>query len=168
MKLSFLCIYPKVKWYLPICKKCLKTNSDAKITVIDTNNASVANGLIVKYAAKLVKAGKSHEEVLSGINEAIKKTKIYVVLDNLNSAVKGGRLNPTVKLISDFLNLKPIMSIKNDGSLGPISAMWGNKNVPNKISNFISKKIDSDKIYDLAIAHSICEEKGGTFKKTSL
>ena len=146
-------------------KNASKQTPDAKITVIDTNNASVANGLIVKYAAKLVKAGKSHEEVLSGINEAIEKTKIYVVLDNLNSAVKGGRLNPTVKLISNFLNLKPIMSIKNDGSLGPIAAMWGNKNVPNKIANFISKKIDSDKIYDLAIAHSICEEKAEHLRK---
>ncbi len=146
-------------------KNASKQTPDAKITVIDTNNASVANGLIVKYAAKLVKAGKSHEQVLSGINLAIEKTKIYVVLDNLNSAVKGGRLNPTVKLISDFLNLKPIMSIKKDGTLGPIGAMWGKKNVPNKIANFLNKKIDPNITYDIAIAHSICEESAEHLRK---
>ncbi len=142
-----------------------KQTPDAKITVIDTNNASVGNGLIVKYAAKLVKAGKNHEEVLSGIQEAIKKTEIYVVLDNLDSAVKGGRLNPTVKLISDFLNLKPIMSIKKDGSLGPIGAMWGKKKVVNKITKFVTKKLDTSKEYDIAIAHSISEENAELLRR---
>ena len=65
-------------------KNASKQAPDAKITVIDTNNASVGNGLIVKYAGKLVKAGKTHEEVISGINKAIEKTQIYVVLDNLD------------------------------------------------------------------------------------
>jgi len=146
-------------------KNASKQTPDAKITVIDTNNASVANGLIVKYAAKLVKAGKTHEEVISGINKAINKTQIYVILDNLNSAVKGGRLNPTIKVISDFLNLKPIMSIKKDGTLGPIGTMWGKKNVVKKIANFINKKIDSNKEYDIAIAHSICEENAELLRK---
>ena len=54
-----------------------KNTPDAKITVIDTNNVSVANGLIVKYAAKLIKAGKAHSEVVDGINIAIKKTKVF-------------------------------------------------------------------------------------------
>ena len=146
-------------------KNASKQTPDAKITVIDTNNASVGNGLIVKYAAKLVKAGKTHEEVISGINKAINKTQIYVILDNLNSAVKGGRLNPTVKVISDFLNLKPIMSIKKDGTLGPIGTMWGKKNVVKKIANFINKKIDSNKEYNIAIAHSICEENAKLLRK---
>ena len=146
-------------------KNASKQTPDAKITVIDTNNASVGNGLIVKYAAKLVKAGKTHEEVLSGINKAIEKTQIYVVLDNLDSAVRGGRLNPTIKLISDFLNLKPIMSIKKDGSLGPIGAMWGKKNVVKKISKSIIKKINSHKKYDIAIAHSVCEENAELLRK---
>ena len=103
--------------------------------------------------------------MISGINKAIKKTQIYVVLDNLNSAVKGGRLNPTIKLISDFLNLKPIMSIKKDGSLGPIGTMWGKKNVVKKITNSIIKKMNTNKQYDIAIAHSICEENAELLRK---
>jgi len=87
------------------------------------------------------------------------------VLDNLDSAVRGGRLNPTIKLISDFFNLKPIMSIKKDGSLGPIGAMWGKKNIVKKISNSIIKKMDSHKKYDIAIAHSVCEENAELLRK---
>jgi DAK2 domain fusion protein YloV len=147
-------------------KNASKQTPDAKITVIDTNNASVGNGLIVKYAAKLVKAGKTHEEVLSGINEAIEKTQIYIGFDNLNSAVKGGRIKPILGSICNFLNIKPIMSIKKDGSkLKPVSGMWGKKYNPHKFANFLIKKIDSNKTYDLAIAHSICEENAEHLRK---
>ena len=142
-----------------------KKSPDSKITVIDTNNASVANGLIVKYAAKLVKAGKPHEEVILGINNAIKKTKVYVFLNNLDSAVRGGRVSPTIKLIANLLNIKPVMSIKKDGSLGAIGFILGRKTT-NKMNKFISKKIDSIKKYDIAIGHTICEEDAKILRKS--
>ena len=47
---------------------------------------------------------------------------------------------------------------KNDEFFWSFWPIW-------KISNFISKKLDSDKIYDLAIAHSICEEKAEHLRK---
>ena len=141
-----------------------KNSPDAKITVIDTNNASVANGLIVKYAAKLVKAGKTHKEVLFGIKKAIKKTKVYVFLNNLDSAVKGGRVSPTIKFITNLLNIKPVMSIKKDGSLGPIGFIFGNKTT-RKINKFITQKLEKNIKYDIAIGHTICEEDAMILRK---
>ena len=146
-------------------KNASKQTPDSKITVIDINNASVANGLIVKYAAKLVKAGKTHEEVIKGINQAMEKTEVYVVLKDLDYAVKGGRVNSTKKMIAEFLNIKPIMTIKNDGTLGPTGIIWGQKNTTKKINKFISKKLDPNKNYDLAIGHSACEENADFLRK---
>jgi len=58
------------------------------------------------------------------------------------------------------------MSIKKDGSkLKPVSGMWGKKYNPHKFANFLIKKIDSNKTYDLAIAHSICEENAEHLRK---
>ena len=144
--------------------KASKNTPDTKITVIDTNNASVANGLIVKYAAKLVKAGQTHKEVIEGINKAIEQTKVYTFLNNLDYAVKGGRVSSTKKMIVDFLNIKPIMSIKN-GILSPSGAIFGKKNIVNKIFKFISKKINPNKKYDIAIGHAIAEENAGILRK---
>ena len=39
-------------------------------------------------------------------------------------------------IVYSFLNIKPIMSIKKDGTLGPIGVMWGKSNVVEKISKF--------------------------------
>ncbi|MFL2988625.1 MAG: DegV family protein [Candidatus Neomarinimicrobiota bacterium] len=43
--------------------------------------------------------------------------------------------------------------------------MWGKKNVVNKISKFILKKLDDSKKYDIAIAHSVCEENAELLRK---
>jgi len=142
-----------------------KNTPDAKITVIDTNNVSVANGLIVKYAAKLIKAGKTHSEIIDGINLAIKKTKVFAIADNLNYAVKGGRVSKTKKRIADFLNIKPVMSIKKDGKLGPVGAIFGKKNITLKIYKYISKQINPEKKYELAIGHCINEKDADLLRK---
>ena len=142
-----------------------KQTTDSKITVIDTNNTSVANGLIVKYAAKLVKAGKSHEEVINGIKKAISCTSVFVVLRDLDYAVKGGRLSPTKKVIADLLNVKPILTIKQDGSLDKEKNIWGQKNMIKKFHKFLSKQIDSENMYDIAIGHSDCEKNAEILRK---
>ena len=68
-------------------------------------------------------------------------------------------------MIADFLNVKPIMTIKNDGSLGPTGVIWGQKNIIKKINKFIGKKLNSNKEYDLAIGHSACEENAEFLRK---
>ncbi len=142
-----------------------KNSPDAKITVIDTNNVSVGNGLIVKHAAKLIKAGKNHDEVIKGINEAINKTKVFAIADTLSYAVKGGRVSSTKKMIADLLNAKPIMSIDKEGKLAPISAIFGKKNTTKKIYKFIKKQINSDKEYNVAIGHCISENEAELLRK---
>ena len=71
----------------------------------------------------------------------------------------------TKKIVADFLNIKPVMTIKNDGSLGPTGVIWGQKNTIKKINKFIGKKLNPSKEYDLAIGHSACEENAELLRK---
>ena len=57
-------------------KNAAKQTPDSKITVIDTNNASVANGLIVKYAAKLI--GLCDDNVRLPLVTVLDETKVEV------------------------------------------------------------------------------------------
>ena len=121
--------------------------------------------MIVKYAAKLIKAGKTHEEIITGINNAIEKTKVYAIAGSLDYAVKGGRVSSTKKIIADLLNIKPVMSITKDGKLGPIGAIFGKKNTTKKIYTYLSKQINPNKIYHSAIGHCINEKEAEILRK---
>ena len=57
------------------------------------------------------------------------------------------------------------MSIKKDGSLGPIGVVWGKRNIVKKITKYLNKKINPNIEYDIAIAHSICEENAEILRK---
>lgn len=86
-----------------------------KITVINSKLNSGAEGLVVLKAAKELEKGKSYEEVVEIIEDSIKKAKIYVSVDTFKYMVKGGRVSPMKGFIGKILNLKPIISIDENG-----------------------------------------------------
>ena len=131
-----------------------KRVGDTSITVVDGLSASVGLGLIVMKAAALAKEGKNHneiEELLSGI---ITSTDLFLAVKDLSYIVKGGRLPRWVKTIADFLHFRPIMTTKNDGSMGAAGIIRGTSSLPEKMSKFILGKMDTDKSYNVSIGHS--------------
>lgn len=87
----------------------------ARITVIDSRLNSGAQGLVVKKAAEWLDAGLSHEEVTEKIRELIPQTKIYVCLETLENAVRGGRVPNTVGRIGMAIGARPIMTLNAEG-----------------------------------------------------
>ncbi len=69
---------------------------DANIHLIDSKLNSVAEGLIVDYATQLIANGKTVDQIIAQLNNAIARTKIYVSVPNLKAMVASGRLNDRV------------------------------------------------------------------------
>jgi uncharacterized protein len=64
----------------------------AQLTVVDSKNVSVGQGLIVLCAAEHSQAGKSAAEVLAAVARAVAHTRTYGALPNLSFVVRGGRI----------------------------------------------------------------------------
>ena len=73
---------------------------------------------------------------------------------DLSYVVKGGRLPGWVKTIADFLHIQPIMTTKDDGSMGLASVIRETTDLREKMSKFILGKMDADKFYNVSIGHS--------------
>ncbi|SVE10637.1 uncharacterized protein METZ01_LOCUS463491, partial [marine metagenome] len=127
---------------------------DSSITVVDGLSASVGLGLIVMKAAELAREGRNHNEIKESLFQIITSTNIFIVVPDLSYVVKGGRLPGWVKTVADFLHIRPIMTTKNDGSMGLAGAIMGTTNLPEKMSKFILGKMDTNKSYNISIGHS--------------
>ena len=127
---------------------------NSSITVIDGLSASVGLGLIVMQAASLAKNGLNHNEIESLLVDIINATNLFIVINDLSYVVKGGRLPVWVKKIADFLNIKLIITTKNDGKMGFAGFMRGKADLANKMSKFIHNKINPNKKYNISIGHS--------------
>lgn len=87
------------------------------VYVIDSANLSTGIGLQVIYAAELLKAGKSAEEIVEAVKEYQKKVDASFVVDTLEYLHKGGRCSSVAALGANLLKLKPCIEVKN-GSMG--------------------------------------------------
>lgn len=97
------------------------------ITVIDSKKAAFLLGTIVVQAARAVKEGKSKEECLELIDRMIKGQREFFVLDTLTYLQKGGRIGKAQALIGTLLNVKPILSLNENGEVYPFDKVRGKK-----------------------------------------
>ncbi len=137
-----------------------KRLENTKINVIDGLSASVGLGLIVMKAARLAKAGKNYEDISSLLPAIISQSKVYLLVKDLSYIVRGGRLPEWVKKVADFIHIRPVLSTKDNGSMGIGGIIRGTSNLPEKMSKLILGKMDADKSYNISIGHSNTLEDG--------
>lgn len=85
------------------------------ITVLDSKTLSGSLGLLVFRAAQAIEEGQNHTEIVQSIEKWREKSKIFVSVKSLDYFIKGGRVSPLKGKVAKFLNLKPIVSIDNEG-----------------------------------------------------
>ena len=89
-------------------------------TAVDTLAASVGQGLIVYYAAKMRQEGKSLSEVEQWVRENRLKMAHWFTVDDLMFLFRGGRVSRTAAFAGSLLNIKPVLHVDNDGLLIPM------------------------------------------------
>jgi len=89
--------------------------NNANVTVFDTLLNSGAQGLVVRKAAELARNGVSAAEILRDITAFRDRTKIYVGVATLKYMVKQGRISKMTGLAAKILNMKPVVSIDEQG-----------------------------------------------------
>jgi len=124
------------------------------ITVIDGLSASGGLGLIVMKAASLSNEGKSLEEINALLPDIISSTKVFLAIKDLKYVVRGGRLPAWVKSVADFLNIRPVLSTKDNGTLGATGILLGTENLPQKLCKFVLAKMDKETNYTVIVGHS--------------
>ncbi|MDD3270814.1 MAG: DegV family protein [Syntrophomonadaceae bacterium] len=103
-----------------------------RITVIDSESASVGYGLIVIKAANDIAAGKSKEEVIAGINDYIKRIQHIFIVGNFEMLKRGGRISATSAAMGNLLNIKLIAHFI-DGKIHPLEKAHGIKKAKKRL-----------------------------------
>lgn len=121
-----------------------------KIEVMDSKGITLGYGLIVIEAAKMAKQGKSLDEIKKRIQVMISNMEYLIVFDTLEYVYRGGRINKSQYIISNFLNIKPIVTMK-DGEMVVKDKVRGRKKVIKWLTDYIkSNNINiNDKVIGL-------------------
>ena len=136
-----------------------RVQSHGQVTVIDSRNASIGQGLLTIYAAQCAARGLSADEVVTRTRAMIPRTNTYALVGSLAYAVRGGRVQPIVKSLADFLHLTPILTTHADGRVAPGGTVFGWRDVLGKFVRFVAARMRPDRPYRIGIGHANAEER---------
>ena len=87
-----------------------------KIAVIDSKHLSITLGQLVLRVAEEISEGKPFETVVRFAESLPRKARILVSVRTLKYMVRGGRVSPLKGMLAKVLNLKPIVSLDENGA----------------------------------------------------
>ncbi|MEC4184159.1 DegV family protein [Adlercreutzia sp. R21] len=100
---------------------------DRTVCAVDTLAASLGEGLLVYYAARMRDEGKSIREVRNWVEEHKLHLAHWFTVDDLMFLFRGGRVSRTSAWAGTLLNIKPVMHVDDEGHLIPLEKVRGRK-----------------------------------------
>lgn len=123
------------------------------INIIDTKSASMGLGLIVYYAANMLKEGKDKYQIIEWVEENKLKVNHWFTVDDLNHLKRGGRISSTVAIVGTMLSIKPIMHVDNKGRLIPVLKVKGRKKSIRALKEELKRRIINPEEQIIFISH---------------
>ncbi|MBP1999362.1 DegV family protein with EDD domain [Paenibacillus shirakamiensis] len=130
----------------------------ADITPIDSRCASYGFGLQVVAAARLAKRGASVQEIVDEVERLRQVRRLYFLVDTLEYLQKGGRIRRGSAIIGTVLNIKPILSVDDEGVIYPVDKARGRKKAVARIVELFQHDFADHKDLNIAVCDGVNPE----------
>ncbi|MFI3150734.1 DegV family protein [Streptococcus suis] len=130
----------------------------------DSKITSAPLGMMVENVLKWAAAGQSFEEICAKLDQQIAQTSAFIMVDDLDHLVKGGRLSNAAAILGNLLSIKPILYFTDEGKIEVYEKVRTEKKAVKRLLEILQEKT-SDGNYQLAIIHANCPEKADSFKE---
>lgn len=124
------------------------------VTVLDSSQLSLGTGFIVERAAQLAQVGKRMDEILSALQDLMKRTYVFASLKTLEYLRRSGRMNFAIARFGEILQLKPLLHM----NMGKASALRTrtNKRASQRLLDWLAEYAPYER---LAVLHAGVQEE---------
>lgn len=92
--------------------------------VVDSENGTGGQRMVVEYAVRLRNEGKSAQEIIAALEAMRKRVVLFACMDTLEYLYRGGRISNVVYRVGSLAQIKPILQVDAEGKLSiPAKAM---------------------------------------------
>lgn len=120
--------------------------------IIDSKSLTYGAGFSIIEGAKELAATNDFAKTVKSIKDVLEKTKVYYVVSTLEYLRKGGRIGKVEGTIGELLNIKPIISINEDGVYYSYKKVRGRSRSIDELFEIIKEKA-KEKLVNIAVAH---------------
>ena len=123
-----------------------------KITVVDTNSLSMAQGFITLEAAKAIENGASVSEAIAAATALGERAHLYGALATLRYLAMSGRVGYVAAGMANLLNIKPILEMRA-GKLELLEKIRTRKKAWGRLVELTAESAEGKPLEQLAILH---------------
>lgn len=139
-------------------EEILEIYPESKIIIIDTKAATSGQGLLVYIASRLKEEGKSIDEIAQYIEDEKRNVYHFFTVKDLKYLERGGRISTTSAILGKVLNINPILTVTEEGTLEFLEMVRGEKKVLRELVKKIEKNIDGVDIDTIFVSHADNDE----------
>lgn len=140
-------------------KMATKDITDLTIEVFDSKTLSMGTGWIVLECARALANNCTFAEIVEKLPYLQSRVSLFYVIETLEYLRKGGRIGQVAGMLGEFMNLKPIISVNDEGTYYTYCKARGRNKSISKLIDIVEKRIHNQKV-KLAIMHGGAQEEG--------
>lgn len=119
--------------------------SGIKTFVFDSMTLTMSEGAMVIETKHLIDQGKYFDEIVEILPTYRSKIDVFFTLDTLEYLIKGGRIGKVAGTIADALNLKPIITVGDDGVYHTVCKIRGMKQSISRLASLLKPYLESSR-----------------------
>ena len=141
--------------------------SNLEIAFPDSKITSAPLGIMVTSALKWAEDGLTFDEILDRIALQIEGTGAFIMVDDLNHLVKGGRLSNGAAILGTLLSIKPILYFNEQGVIEVFEKVRTEKKATKRLIEIVQERTSNGK-YEIIVIHANALEKAEALRELLL
>jgi DegV family protein with EDD domain len=111
------------------------------IHLVDSASASLGLGLLALRAAELAESGWTAAEIVTELKRVRRQSGAFVTVDTFENLLRSGRVTRGRAWLAGVLDLKPILSLDDQGAVVPVDRVRGREQVVPRVLALLEKRL---------------------------
>ena len=130
----------------------------------DTRITSAPLGYMVESVLKWAEQGDGFESILDKVTEQIENTSAFIMVDDLDHLVKGGRLSNGAAILGNLLSIKPILYFNDQGVIEVYEKVRTEKKATKCLVEIV-KEATANGNYQITVIHGNAPQKAADLRQ---
>ncbi|MBQ8536563.1 MAG: DegV family protein [Clostridia bacterium] len=117
---------------------------DVRIWSVDTLSASVGEAAFIYEAARLKREGMSFEDLCAWAHDNRQRVNHWFTVEDLFHLYRGGRLSKSSAIMGTALNIKPVLTMDEDGKLKVADKIRGKQRAFKRLVEMVDVTLAED------------------------
>ena len=130
----------------------------------DTRITSAPLGYMVESVLKWAEQGDGFESILDKVTEQIENTSAFIMVDDLDHLVKGGRLSNGAAILGNLLSIKPILYFNDQGVIEVYEKVRTEKKATKRLVEIVQEATANGN-YQITVIHGNAPQKAADLRQ---